>query len=96
MDAVKRRAAKARGQLRFIKTSFCNIQAEMDSVHSAISLTEATVIRIKKMMILEENIQEFLGMLKGRTSGLTPPEQEAMETSKLLLKAISQWVQFCK
>ncbi|KAH8769017.1 hypothetical protein F5883DRAFT_643688 [Diaporthe sp. PMI_573] len=96
VDSVKRRASKARVQLRFIETSFSNIQEEMDSVHSPVSLTEATAIRINKMMILGENIQDFLGLLGPRMPGLAPPEQEAMETSKLLLKAMSQWVQLCK
>lgn len=97
VDAVKRQATKARVQLRFIDTSFSKIQVEMDSVHSPIWLTEATVTRVKKMMILEKHIRHLLGLLKGR-----PPDaeysspEEALATSKLVLKTINGCVQLCK
>lgn len=96
VDAIKQQAAKARLQLRFIEISFSSIQVEMDCVHSPIWLLEATVSRINKMVILEENVRELLGMLKARPPGTMIPEQEAIHTCRLLLKALNKWVHLCR
>ncbi|KAG8164019.1 hypothetical protein KVR01_005937 [Diaporthe batatas] len=94
-DNIKKRAAKARVQLRSIEVFFHSVQEEMDAVLWPTCLTETTVLRINKMMNLESNIQEFLIMLNSRP-GDTSPEQEATETSKLLLKAMGKWAQLCR
>ncbi|KAG6357724.1 hypothetical protein INS49_013603 [Diaporthe citri] len=95
VDAVKPQAAKSRAQLRFIEAYFSTLQIEMDSVHSPMWLTEATVIRVKKMMMLEEHIRDLLGLLKARPPADEPssPEEEAITTSKLVLKAMNTCAQ---
>lgn len=97
VKAVKRQAAEVRVQLRFIEATFSNIQMEMDSVHSPILLTEATVTRVKKMMILEEHIRDLLGVLKARPPATEPnlSEKEALATSKLVLKTMNRCVHLC-
>lgn len=97
-DAVKSQAAKARVQLRFIEATFSSIQFEMDSVHSPSWLTQATVTRVKKMTILEEHIRRLLGMLKTRPPAAGPGsfEEEALSTSKLVLKTMNRCVHICK
>lgn len=97
-DAVKSQAAKARVQLRFIEATFSSIQFEMDSIHSPSWLTQATVTRVKKMTILEEHIRRLLGMLKTRppAAGPNSSEEEALSTSKLVLKTMNRCVHICK
>lgn len=94
IDTIGKRAAKARNQLRSIEAFFRSVQEEMDAVLWPSCLTETTILHINKMMNLESDVQEFLIMLKSRPED-TPPEQEAMETSKLLLKAMGKWTQLC-
>lgn len=95
-DTVKKRASKARVQLRSIEVFFHSLQAEMEAVLWPTCLTETTVLRINKMMNLEDSVQEFLIMLKSRAPEDNLPEQEAMEISKLLLKAMGKWAQLCR
>lgn len=98
VNAVKSQVTKARVQLRFIEATFSNIQMELDLVHSPIWLTEATVTRVKKMTILEEHIRKLLGVLKARPSAAdaTSAEEEALATSKLVLKTMNRCVHICK
>lgn len=98
VNAVKSQAAKARVQLRFIEATFSSIQMEMDSVHSPIWLTEATVTRVKTMTILEAHIRDLLEVLKARPPAADPnsSEQEALATSKLVLKTMNRCVHICK
>lgn len=98
VNAVKSQANKARVQLRFIEATFSNIQMEMDSVHSPIWLTEATITRVKKMTILEAHIRDLLEVLKARPRAADPnsSEQEALATSKLVLKTMNRCVHICK
>lgn len=97
-DAVKSQATKARVQLRFIEATFSSIQLEMDSVHSPSWLTQATVTRVKKMTILEEHIRKLLGMLKARphAAGPNSSEEEALATSKLVLRTMNRCVHICE
>lgn len=98
VDAAKRQAAMAREQLRFIEASFSTLQMDMDGVHSPMSLTEATVIRVKKMIILQEHIRDLLELPKARppADASRSPEEEAIEASKLVLKAMNACAQLCK
>lgn len=98
VDAAKRQAAMAREQLRFIEASFSTLQMDMDGVQSPMSLTEATVIRVKKMMILQEHIRDLLELPKARPPAdeSSSREEKAIEASNLVLKALNTCAQLCK
>jgi hypothetical protein len=94
-EAAKGRAAKARVHLRFIKTFISTLQGEVDALSSPTFLIETTVIRVMKMMVLEEEIRESFGLLQGRLSGSAPSEKEAGGTSELFASELSGVSRLC-
>ena len=96
-SAMKVQAFIARDKLRIVEMSFDRIEMEMGSISIPELLTEATVIRVNKMVVLEGNVQDFLWSLDDEPIlGPTSSEEEAARTGKLLFKAMNRWVQLCK